>query len=89
MKRNLDKLKQRREKSHARLQGDTLCQVFAEERKPGPPKGHEGWGGRPRGVEMPCGWGCGAKLTAREMREHFTTCKRRPPAAIGKETQGA
>lgn len=34
-------------------------------------------GGRPRGVTMPCGW-CGAKLTAREMREHFTTCPKRP-----------
>jgi hypothetical protein len=27
---------------------------------------------------MPCGWRCGAKLTAREMREHFTTCPKRP-----------
>jgi hypothetical protein len=37
-------------------------------------------GGRPRGVEMPCGWGCGTQLTAREMRKHFTTCPRRPTA---------
>lgn len=35
-------------------------------------------GGRPRGVTMPCGWGCGKTLTAREMREHFTTCPKRP-----------
>jgi hypothetical protein len=35
-------------------------------------------GGRPRGVTMPCGWGCGARLTAREMREHFTKCPKRP-----------
>ncbi len=37
-------------------------------------------GGRPPGVKMPCGWGCGRKLTAREMREHFTTCPKRPAA---------
>jgi len=35
-------------------------------------------GGRPCGVTMPCGWGCGRRLTAREMREHFTTCPNRP-----------
>jgi len=46
--------------------------------KPGPAKGHPGWGGRPRGVEMPCGWGCGAQLTAAEIRTHFTSCPRRP-----------
>lgn len=44
----------------------------------GPPKGHPPWGTRPRGVEMPCGWGCGANLTAREMRNHFTTCPNKP-----------
>jgi hypothetical protein len=44
-------------------------------KKPAPEK-HPG--GRPRGVEMPCGWGCGAKLTAREMRAHFTACPKRP-----------
>ncbi len=27
-------------------------------KRPGPPKGHPGWGGRPRGVTMPCG-ACG------------------------------
>ncbi len=27
---------------------------------------------------MPCGWGCGAVLTHREMRRHFTDCPRRP-----------
>ena len=46
--------------------------------KPGPAKGHPGWGGRPRGVEMSCSWGCGARLTAAEMRAHFTRCPRRP-----------
>jgi hypothetical protein len=35
-------------------------------------------GGRPRGPLMPCGWKCGAKLTASEIREHFTTCPKRP-----------
>ena len=35
-------------------------------------------GGRPRGVEMPCGWKCGAKLTHAEMRKHFMTCPKRP-----------
>ena len=35
-------------------------------------------GGRPPGVAMPCGWGCGKSLTASEMREHFTTCPSRP-----------
>ena len=49
--------------------------------KRGPAKGHPGWGGRPRGVEMPCGWGCGARLTAVEMRKHFTDCPRRPRIA--------
>ncbi len=34
--------------------------------------------GRPRGVTMPCGWGCGADLTAREMRSHFVLCAKRP-----------
>lgn len=27
---------------------------------------------------MPCGWGCGAELTAREMRKHFTECPLKP-----------
>ena len=36
--------------------------------------GHPGWGGRPRGVTMPCGWGCGKRLTASEIRAHFTSC---------------
>jgi len=27
---------------------------------------------------MPCGWKCGAKLTAGEVREHFRECKNRP-----------
>lgn len=38
-------------------------------------------GGRPRGAEMPCGWGCGALLTARDMRTHFATCPNRPRPA--------
>lgn len=34
--------------------------------------------GRPNGPLMPCGWRCGAKLTAREMRLHFVSCPRKP-----------
>jgi len=35
--------------------------------------------GRPPGLRMQCGWHCGAKLTASQMRKHFTNCPRRPP----------
>jgi len=34
--------------------------------------------GRSPGPRMPCGWGCGARLTNGEMRRHFTDCPRRP-----------
>ena len=34
--------------------------------------------GRPAGPRMPCGWRCGAKLTASELRKHFTKCPKRP-----------
>ena len=34
--------------------------------------------GGPPGPRMPCGWGCGAKLTTSQMRRHFTDCPRRP-----------
>lgn len=27
---------------------------------------------------MPCGWGCGAELTASGLRSHFTLCQKRP-----------
>ncbi len=40
--------------------------------------GHPGWGGRPPGAAMPCGWGCGEILTARQMRAHFAICPNRP-----------
>jgi hypothetical protein len=49
----------------------------------GPTKGHSGRGGRPRGVEMPCGWKCGARLTAVEIRQHFTGCPKRPSPNSG------
>lgn len=52
--------------------------VTASERGPGRPPGGPGYGGRPRGAEMPCGWGCGMKVTAAEMREHFTRCPKKP-----------
>ena len=35
-------------------------------------------GGRPPGPTMPCGWGCGAALTASQIRPHFTGCPMRP-----------
>jgi hypothetical protein len=35
-------------------------------------------GGRRAGVRMPCGWSCGASLTARQMRKHFAHCPNRP-----------
>ena len=55
--------------------GKTLAEIFkAEERRKHP-------GGRPRGVTMPCGWNCGKRLTAREMRVHFTECPKRPAKA--------
>ena len=46
----------------------------------GAPIGHPKYpgAGRPRGTEMPCGWGCGARLTAREIRKHFTICPNKP-----------
>ncbi len=45
-------------------------------------------GGRPRGATMPCGWGCGAVLTAREMREHFTDCPKKPMIPKSREQHG-
>lgn len=33
--------------------------------------------GKP-GVTMPCGWKCGARLTATQMRQHFTDCPKKP-----------
>lgn len=29
-------------------------------------------------VTMPCGWGCGERLTARQIRAHFSACILRP-----------
>jgi hypothetical protein len=46
-------------------------------KRPGPPTGHPGWGGRPKGLTMPCGW-CGEPQTASEMRVHFTECPQKP-----------
>ncbi len=56
--------------------------LMARPKRRGPAKGHPGWGGRPKGVTMPCGWGCGASLTAAAMRAHFTACAKRPAAGI-------
>lgn len=41
-------------------------------------KGEKATAGRPTGPTMPCGWKCGAHLTATAMREHFTSCENRP-----------
>ncbi|MGO9894586.1 MAG: hypothetical protein ACLPX8_10290 [Bryobacteraceae bacterium] len=46
-------------------------------KRPGPSAGHPGWGGRPRGVTMPCDW-CKQRVTSSEMRAHFTHCPKRP-----------
>ena len=46
-------------------------------KKPGPPKGHPGWGGRKPGPHMPCGW-CGKPQAAAQMRKHFAACPKRP-----------
>jgi len=34
--------------------------------------------GRPPGPRMRCGWDCGAQLTGRQVRAHFTICAKRP-----------
>jgi len=39
--------------------------------------------GRPPGPRMACGWGCGAQLTASEMRGHFARCAKRPKVSVG------
>src|SRR5580658_9235787 len=45
--------------------------------------------GRPRGPRMKCGWGCGAQLTGRTMRAHFTICAKRPaPSGDVERRQG-
>jgi hypothetical protein len=43
-----------------------------------PDRGEPRSGACPPGPRMPCGWGCGAKLTNGQMRRHFTDCPRRP-----------
>ncbi len=45
--------------------------------KRGAPVGHPGWGGRPSGITMPCGW-CGAEVTSAGMRKHWMKCEKRP-----------
>ncbi len=42
---------------------------------------------RDSGVLMPCGWECGAKLSASGMRVHFTECPNRPPSQYGPRRQ--
>lgn len=42
------------------------------------PKPRAPGAGRKPGPTMPCGWRCGAQLTAREMRTHFSDCPKKP-----------
>src|SRR5271163_1066742 len=44
--------------------------------------------GRPRGPRMKCGWGCGAQLTGRDMRAHFTICPKRPAVSEDGDRRG-
>jgi hypothetical protein len=44
--------------------------------------------GPPRGPRMRCGWGCGAKLTTRNMRAHFTICAKRPAGSDKVDRRG-
>jgi len=43
--------------------------------KRGAPKGHPGWGGRPKGETLAICMKCGSPLTAAELRSHFNDCK--------------
>jgi hypothetical protein len=43
--------------------------------------------GRPQGPRMKCGWGCGGKLTGRDMRAHFTICPKRPAGSHGRSSK--
>lgn len=53
-------------------------------KRTGPPTGHPGWGGRPKGATLPCG-ACGARLAASEWRKHFTACPSRVAVAVGRQ----
>jgi hypothetical protein len=35
---------------------------------------------------MPCGWHCGMKLTATEIRQHFVLCQKRPKISAVKRS---
>jgi len=37
---------------------------------------------------MKCGWGCGAQLTGRNMRAHFTICPKRPAVSEDGDRRG-
>jgi len=37
---------------------------------------------------MKCGWDCGAQLSGRNMRAHFTICAKRPAASGDVERRG-
>ena len=50
--------------------------------------------GRPAGLAMPCGWGCGKAMRAGDLRAHFRDCPKRAeippssPAAAGGPNPG-
>ena len=46
--------------------------------KRGAPKGHPGWGGRPKGETLARCIKCHAELTAAELRNHFRECTGAP-----------
>lgn len=65
------------EEARAKIRARAIGRVWSKESK------HPG--GRPCGVRMPCGWGCNAMLTAREIRNHFVTCPKRPKPFAAQE----
>jgi hypothetical protein len=67
------------------LSGAICAQVIRCQRRPGVSDDvdhrRRNWKakhGRPPGRRMLCGWRCGSRLTASQMRAHFTICAKRP-----------
>lgn len=50
--------------------------------KRGRRKGSPSSGGRPRGVSMPCGWGCGEQIYASTWLRHWGQCPAKPRPAV-------
>jgi hypothetical protein len=76
-----------------RRHGPTMAELASQGRTPTgaahamrrtprcPAHGEPSAGAFQRQPRMPCGWGCGAQLTGRNMRAHFTICPKRPAAS--------